>query len=53
MARRLLRIMAWCVNCDWELESRNAEGVAAQHARKYGHKTEGEITYTFVIEGAA
>ena len=28
---------ASCNDCNWELDSKNAQAVAAQHAKKYGH----------------
>ena len=47
----LVDIRAWCETCDWKLEARNAQGVAAQHARRYGHTTRGEKGYAFRYTG--
>jgi hypothetical protein len=40
-------IMAKCFDCDKMWESANAHGVAAQHARKYGHHTSVEVTFVY------
>lgn len=34
---------AECEDCGWTLDAKNAIGVAAQHARRYGHKVRVEI----------
>jgi hypothetical protein len=33
----LIEIIASCDDCDWECETRNAQGLASQHAEKTGH----------------
>ena len=40
----MLRCYANCFDCGWELDARNAMGVAAQHAKKYGHQVHVETT---------
>jgi len=47
----LLRALAHCITCRWELESRNAHGVGAQHARRYGHEVHVEISSIYIIRG--
>ena len=42
---------AWCETCGWALEARNAQGVGAQHARRYGHNVRGEKGYGFTYSG--
>lgn len=33
-----------CEDCDWGTESyKNAQALAAKHAKKYGHKVSGEL----------
>ena len=34
MAYWLVHYRAWCEQCEWTAESRNAQGIAAQHATK-------------------
>ena len=45
MVRKMIAARAWCETCDWELDAKNGEAVAAQHARKYRHKTVVELSY--------
>jgi len=40
---------AFCEDCDWQLEANNAQGVAAQHADKYGHTVKGELAYAYEV----
>jgi hypothetical protein len=40
---------AFCQDCDWSVESNNAQGVAAQHADKYGHEVKGELAYSYHV----
>lgn len=40
----LLAVRAWCDNCGWASEARNAQGLAAQHCDKYEHSTHVEST---------
>ena len=42
----LLDASAWCTDCDWRVESKNAMGVAAIHHKKYGHFTMVELNYS-------
>ena len=48
---KLLRAYATCWTCGWELESNNAVGVAAQHARRYGHQVDVEVTRNIRFDG--
>ena len=43
----LVDVLAECQDCDAVFDARNAQGVAAQHARRYGHTVIGHITYGF------
>lgn len=37
--------IVWCEDCDWKTESyKNAQAIAAKHAKHYGHKVSGELT---------
>jgi len=37
-----------CEDCDWGSESyKNAQALAAKHAKKYGHKVRGELGISF------
>jgi hypothetical protein len=37
-----------CEDCSWVSESyKNAQAIAAKHAKKYGHKVRGELTIFF------
>lgn len=37
------KVHAWCETCEKEWHGLNAQGVGAQHARKYGHKVVVEV----------
>ena len=40
--------IAHCEDCDWETESyKNCRAIAAQHAKKHGHKVTGEVGIAF------
>ncbi len=40
--------VAYCLDCDWRTESyKNAQAIAAIHAKKYGHRVEGELGIAF------
>jgi len=44
--------MATCQTCGKEFTShKNAQALAAQHAKKYGHVVMGEIGYAFEYNG--
>ena len=44
--------MARCLDCGWETESyKNAQAIAAKHAKDYGHKVEGELGIAFSYDG--
>lgn len=46
--------MAACATCGWETQSyKNAQALAAIHARKYGHHVEGELGISFTYTGEA
>ena len=47
----LVRIYAYCFACHKEWETRNAMGIAARHARDYGHEVHVERTYTNIFNG--
>ncbi len=53
----LLGSQAWCDDCPWSLEARNALGSAATHADTYGHTVHAEqtngITYNKKQEATA
>lgn len=40
----LLGSQAWCEDCPWRLEARNAMGSGARHADTYGHTVRVEQT---------
>ncbi|KKN72940.1 hypothetical protein LCGC14_0406440 [marine sediment metagenome] len=42
----LLDANAWCTECDWKTEGKNAMGVAAIHHKKKGHFTMVELYYS-------
>lgn len=45
----LVHAIAKCDDCGKEWESRNAQDVAAQHAKRYGHSVHGELGYAFAF----
>lgn len=45
LGRRIVK--AHCQNCGWTLESANAQGVGAQHARRLGHVVCVEVYATY------
>ena len=42
----LLAANAWCTNCKWEYEGKNAMGLAAIHHKKTEHFTMVELHYS-------
>jgi hypothetical protein len=44
--------VAECEDCDWKTGSyKNAQAIAAKHAKKYGHKVRGELGISFEYDG--
>ena len=44
----------WCVSCGKQFTNwKNAQALAAQHARKYGHITRGEVDFVFTYGDGA
>lgn len=41
----MIHHVAICQTCDWTVDARNAHGVGAQHATRYGHQVEVQIGY--------
>ena len=42
-----------CEDCEWETYSyKNAQALAAKHAKKYGHKVTGELGIAFGYYGS-
>ena len=41
----LIEAEAWCTDCDWTTEARNAMGNAAQHHQKTGHYVQMQLIY--------
>ncbi len=40
--------VAWCQDCDWTTDSyKNAQAISSKHAKKYGHRVEGELGIAF------
>lgn len=40
--------VAQCLDCDWHTESyKNAQAIAAKHAKKHGHRVEGSLGIAF------
>lgn len=48
--RTRTEIVAECVTCGEVWGTRNAHGLAVQHARKYGHRTIVDRTITYVYD---
>jgi len=42
----LLNAAAWCSDCEWKTEGKNAMGNAAKHHQKTGHFTMVELYYS-------
>ena len=45
----LIHALAWCMDCKWKVESRNAMGVAAIDHQKTGHCTMVELGFNQVF----
>ena len=45
----LLDAQAWCTDCDWKTEGKNAMGNAARHHKKMGHCTMVELYFSQVF----
>ena len=46
--------LANCQNCDWHTDSyKNAQAIAKQHAKRYGHTVKGELGISFAYYGSA
>ena len=45
----LLDASAWCTDCDWKTEGKNAMGNAAKHNQKTGHCTMVELYFSQVF----
>jgi hypothetical protein len=44
--------LAECCDCEWTTQSyKNAQALAAKHARKYGHRVNGELGIAFSYTG--
>jgi len=40
-----------CEDCEWHTESyKNAQAIAAKHAKRYGHKVSGELEISFAYD---
>ena len=46
----LIAARADCEDCEWFVEARNAQGIAAQHADQYGHTVACDLNYGFRAE---
>jgi len=44
-SQHLVIARAFCEDCDWDVDAKNAQGVAAQHAQRNGHTVTYELTY--------
>jgi len=44
----VIRALAQCTNCEWEIEARNAVPLAAKHYYKTGHEVHVEVTYVVI-----
>ena len=49
----LIGVIAHCSDCDWNVETRNGLGLAAQHHDRTGHKVSIEITRVVIYGGVA
>ena len=44
--------VAQCKSCGWETQSyKNAQALAAKHARHHGHQVTGEVGYAYTYDG--
>ena len=44
--------LAECEDCDWKTASyKNAQAIAARHAKTHGHKVVGELGISFEYDG--
>ena len=43
----MIHHVAICQTCEWIVDARNAHGVGAQHATRYGHQVEVQIGYVY------
>lgn len=50
---KIMRCKATCETCGIGWTSRNSIGLAAQHAKKYGHKVVVEVTNQIIFEGVS
>jgi len=48
---QILKCEANCKSCGIGWASRNSIGLAAQHAKKYGHKVVAKVTNKIVFDG--
>ena len=40
--------VAYCLDCEWKTDSyKNAQAIAAKHAKHYGHRVDGELGIAF------
>lgn len=48
MAYWKVHAVAWCSDCGKQFDNwKNAQALAAQHAKKYGHQVRGETGFAF------
>lgn len=46
--------IAECQTCGWKTQSyKNAQALAAKHAKKYGHRVEGEVACAYTYDGGS
>jgi hypothetical protein len=44
--------IATCNTCGWHTESyKNAQALAARHAKAHGHRVVGEVAYAYAYDG--
>ena len=44
--------IAECSDCDWKTDSyKNAQALAAKHARRYRHRVNGEVGCAYTYDG--